>query len=302
MNNKAVKLYKDSSEVRNETQYESEAEMFYSRIEDGTSLRECLNIPEKLVINEKGQDGWKHKKCNCKNNNGNKGMNVEKTTKDANKEPTNTEKRILRCFYYRDGKYTDRKCLGELCKIYLWNVKKKNILYGCTILDYEVPVKYKKEKVKSKKDNKIKKKESGIGNFDLLIKYENKNYAIEVKPPKNTNDNKENKESIFRMILEILTYDYCNCYDEKNPNKYNHNKAKIYNKNDDILNKNNGIYYELGIAFFKESKQDEQFNFHKGKFEKDKEDVIIKILKKYKITVFIISEFKDGYKIDKIYN
>lgn len=286
-------LYKDQKEVNNE-EYSSEAENFWNKIEKGIVLRECLNIPKELVENENGQNGWEHKICDCNNR---QDKNVQKVKKDESKKPHNTEKRMIRCFYFRDEKYSDRMCLKKFCKIDLWNMERKNVLYGCNILDYEVPVKYKKEKVKSKKDNKIKKKESGIGNFDLLIKYENKNYAIEVKPP-----NQKKPETILRMITEILTYDYCNCYDEKNPNKYNHNKAKIYNKNDNILNKNNGIYYELGIAFFKESKQEKQFNYHKGEYEKDKKDVIIKLLKKYKITVFMISEYKDGYKIDKIYN
>ena len=283
-------LYKDKNKVNNKTQYVCEAKNFWENIEKGIVLRECLNISKELVENEYGQNGWEHKICDCKKTNNKQDKNVQKVKKDESKKPHNTEKRMIRCFYFRDEKYSDRKCLEKICKIDLWNMERKNVLYGCNILDYEVPIKYK-IKMKKTKENNNKERELGIGNFDLILEYENTNYAVEVKPP-------NSKETILRMILEILTYDFCNCYNEDCPDDYNHNKERAIiknNKADDKDKLKSGIYYELGIAFFAGSKQHHQFEDCKNNQD------VIKILKKYNISVFVINkdEDKSGYKIEK---
>lgn len=260
------KLYKDRV---NNKDYHSEAEIFWKNINDGNSLRECLQLPEILNPNEKAKKELLHTTC-------------DDTPRDSdvnNEQGNDKEKRICRCFYYRNKNNINGKCKKEDCRIKYYS--KHYELNNCNIIDYEIPVKYKT---------------NDIGNFDLLIEFDKKYYAVEVKPPKPEKNREE--ESIFRMILEILTYDYCNCYDKNDPNKYDHiTMAYINNLTNKILNKGKGIHYKLGIAFFESSKQHEQFKTHINET-----DEIIKILNYYKITVFLISEYKDGYKIDKIYN
>lgn len=255
-------FYKDNKEVNNETQYSSEAENFWNKIEKGIVLRECLNIPKELVENKSGQNGWEHIEC--------KPVLSENEGKYKNDDET----RLCRCFHFRNVN-NNSGCKREKCVIGYY--EKNYILNNCNVLDHEVRTEYRI---------------SGIGRFDLILEYKKTNYAVEVKP-------QNSPETILRMILEILTYDFCNCYNKDNPDDYNHNKERAIiknNKADDNDKMKSGIYYELGIAFFQESKQYHQFEEHKKN-----QDVIIKILKKYKISVFIISkdEDKNGYTIEK---
>lgn len=249
------KLLKDDNEVDQKSTYMDKSEQFFNSLKSN-NLRICLGIPEKLVENKSVINGWEHKKCEYSESS-------EKIT----------ETRIVKCFYYRNNKTDDIKCLKEKCPIKLYG--ENFILNNCDVLDYEIPIKYISDQ---------------IGEFDLLIKYQDVNYAIEVKQ-------KGSKETILRMILEILTYDYCNCYDEENPNEYNHSKrAYIYNKKDNKLNNDKGLKYELGIAFFEESEQWNQYNALK------ENDYVIKILNEFHISVFVIKadkEAQNGYTIIK---
>ena len=260
-----MSLLKEDKRVNQISKYKEKAEKFIKDL-NNKSLKDCLGIPKKLERNESVKKGWIHDKCVFKSGSSN----------------TITEKRICKCFYYRNRCRKNSMCQKDNCKIRFF--KKEYKLNNCDVLDYEIPINY----VTSK-----------IGEFDLLIKYGNDSYAVEVKPP-------NSKETILRMILEILTYDFCNCYNEDCPDDYNHNISAII-KNVHPKEKSklkDGIHYKLGIAFFefkdndKISKQLSQFKEH----EKNK-DYIISILNKYKISVFkIIKEPQVGYKIEKIYN
>ena len=92
----------------------------------------------------------------------------------------NREKSICRCmFYYDENK---QKC-KESCKFKRkWHHLDSD---GIQINDYETPMEFKID---------------GIGNIDLLIKYKDEEYGVEVKPPEG------NEETISRMISEAMTY------------------------------------------------------------------------------------------------
>ncbi len=91
----------------------------------------------------------------------------------------NREKSICRCMFYYDEKKT--KCKSS-CKL---KRKWHHLNDGIEIIDYETP---------------MEKKIDGVGNIDLRIKYKDKEYGVEVKPPKN------NDETISRMVAEAMTY------------------------------------------------------------------------------------------------
>lgn len=253
-------LLKEKSEVNQISHYYDEAKNF---LKNNGKLSDCLGINIKqLKRNKSTVDGWKHIKC----------------TFDYDEEPSNriTEKRICKCFYYRNNGSKNRICQKEKCEIKIFD--ENFILNNCDVLDYEIPVNYVADK---------------IGEFDLLIKYENENYALEVKPPKS-------KETLLRMITEILTYDFCNCYKDGSSADYNHKERGIIQNKE--ANKNNklktGIKYNLGIAFFDESAQHKKFK----ELIKNKKYAIIRILNKYNISVFNIKrESHVCYTIEKIY-
>jgi hypothetical protein len=252
-----MSLLKEDKRVNQISKYKEKAKQFIKDL-NNKSLKDCLGIPKKLERNESVKKGWIHGKCVFKSGSGDR----------------ITEKRICKCFYYRNRCRKNSMCQKDNCKIKFF--KKEYKLNNCDVLDYEIPINYVTRK---------------IGEFDLLIKYGNDSYAVEVKPP-------NSKETILRMILEILTYDFCNCYNKDNPDDYNHNKERAIiknNKADDNDKMKSGIYYELGIAFFAGSKQHHQFEECKNNQD------VIKILKKYNISVFIINkdENKSGYKIEK---
>lgn len=88
-----------------------------------------------------------------------------------------TEKRICRCMKYYNPK-------SDICQKCSFEQKYSN--KGKYIVsDYEVPTKYV---IKS------------VGKIDLLIEGDGKKYAVELKPEGS------NKETLVRMIAEILTY------------------------------------------------------------------------------------------------
>lgn len=114
----------------------------------------------------------------------------------------NTEKRICRCmFYYRDS------C--EKCTICHLSQKYRNVSKRFSIVDAEVPTEFVIE---------------SCGGIDLIVRDEEdeQNYAVEVKP-------KYSKETLVRMIAEILTYTI-------------------------------GTNYRPAIAFFGKSRQDKDYN------------------------------------------
>ena len=87
------------------------------------------------------------------------------------------EKRLCKCLYYFNNNRT-QNC--DSCQFH-----DRYKLKGFSIIDYEVPSFYYAPK---------------IGEIDLVIKYENENYATEVKPYAG------NEEPLIRMIAEIMTY------------------------------------------------------------------------------------------------
>ena len=176
-------LFKENKEVNNSNYYKMAKEF----VKNKNCLSACLGIiPKELKRNDSVIKGWEHNECLF----------------ESNSSDRVTEKRICKCFYYRN-----KMCKKNKCNISFF--EKKYMLNNCNVLDYEIPVSY----VTSK-----------IGEFDLLIKYKDDNYAVEVKPP-------NSKETILRMILEILTYDFCNCYNGDNKSVYNHDERAIIKNN-----------------------------------------------------------------------
>lgn len=91
---------------------------------------------------------------------------------------TFTEKRLCKCLYYKNSEYP--KVCGT-CGF----PDRYDIVGGYRITDHEVPAFYYGK---------------GIGEIDLVISGEGKDYAAEVKPYKG------NDETLLRMIAEIMTY------------------------------------------------------------------------------------------------
>lgn len=145
-----------------------------------------------------------------------------------------TEKRLCRCLFFNNSDL----CLYPECLL-----KDKFLLEAgkYKVTDYEVPAYYSSP---------------GIGEIDLIISDGEKQYATEVKPKKG------NRETILRMISEILTYTVG--YDG----------------------------YENAIAFFEGSPQHTEYE-HIG--EKIKE-----IIEKADIKVFEFAGSNGKYKILRI--
>lgn len=95
---------------------------------------------------------------------------------------TNTfrEKRLCKCMYYRNSQYAKQ----APCSICAYSDGYK-VTSEYKITDYEVPGYYHGD---------------GIGEIDLIISDGITSYATEIKPFKG------NRETILRMIAEILTY------------------------------------------------------------------------------------------------
>ena len=89
-----------------------------------------------------------------------------------------TEKRICRCW-----NYYNKQCHTDKCDICEFGFKRTNA-GDIQIVDYEVPTEFSMD---------------NLGGIDWLLDDEGKKLATEVKPP-------ESKETIVRMIAEILTY------------------------------------------------------------------------------------------------
>ena len=140
-----------------------------------------------------------------------------------------TEKRLCRCMYYKNSNH-ETEC--ELCG-YRDRFK---VTGDYQIIDYEVPAFYYGD---------------GIGEIDLVISDGVNCYATEVKPYKN------NKETLLRMIAEIMTY--TDGYEE-------------------------GIY-KKAIAFFEKNCDDGSFTSQQREYD-EKELETSELIKKADITVF----------------
>ena len=149
------------------------------------------------------------------------------------------EKRLCKCMYYYNGT-CNNKC--DECKF-----EQRYIIDGnYKIVDYEVPAYYYG---------------NGIGEIDLVLEKDGVLYATEVKPYKN------NKETLLRMIAEIITY----------TEGFEEGK------------------YKRAIAFFKQNRDDgkmtPQYNeWMKATKEKKK---ILELVKCAKITVLCFEETDD---------
>lgn len=140
-----------------------------------------------------------------------------------------TEKRLCRCLYYKNSNH-ETEC--EACGYR----EQFQVTGDYQIIDYEVPAFYYG---------------AGIGKIDLVISDGVYNYATEVKPYKN------NKETLLRMIAEIMTY----------TDGY---KDGVYKK---------------AIAFFESNCDDGSITSQQKEYE-EKEIEISELIKKADITVF----------------
>ena len=89
-----------------------------------------------------------------------------------------TEKRICRCW-----NYYNKQCHSDKCDVCEFKFKRTNV-GDIQILDYEFPTEFSMD---------------NLGGIDWILNDEDEKLATEVKPP-------ESKETIVRMIAEILTY------------------------------------------------------------------------------------------------
>ena len=140
-----------------------------------------------------------------------------------------TEKRLCRCMYYKNSNH-ETEC--ELCGYR----ERFKVTGDYQIIDYEVPAFYYGD---------------GIGEIDLVISDGVDCYATEVKPYKN------NKETLLRMIAEIMTY--TDGYTE-------------------------GVY-KKAIAFFEKNCDDGSFTSQQREYD-EKELETSDLIKKADITVF----------------
>lgn len=154
-----------------------------------------------------------------------------------------TEKRLCRCMHYYNLETPAAKC--EKCP---FTARRKNE-GEYIILDYEVPMATVWKKV---------------GGIDLLIqgKKDNTVYAVEVKPEKS-------KETLVRMVAEILTYAEISDYQLENYGKI-----------------------KPGICFFKDSQQ-----WHD--YEAFKNDPDFKVLMSA-VDVFYITHTDSAFQICKM--
>lgn len=142
------------------------------------------------------------------NHNGCSYSNAEKPA-NPNRDP---EKRICRCMYYYN-QLNATKTQQAKCDMCDFPGKRRNIS-NYIILDYEVPMPYVVP---------------GVGGIDLLVRSpDSKIYAVEVKPV-------DSKESLARMVAEILTY--CEISDYS------------------VENCGNTLAVRPAICFFKDSQQ-----------------------------------------------
>lgn len=100
---------------------------------------------------------------------------------NKNDETRFTEKRLCKCMYYLNGKYSEP---NETCSKCTFSDRFK-IIGDYKIIEYEVPAFYYG---------------TGIGEIDLMLQCGDDIYAAEVKPYK------KNEETLLRMIAEIMTY------------------------------------------------------------------------------------------------
>ncbi len=164
-----------------------------------------------------------------------------------------TEKRFCRCLV---GYNSNMISYCDGCK-YGNNFRYKTNDIKC--LDFEIDV------TCNSKD--------GVGGIDLLFEYNNEKFMCEVKPIRNTN-------SIVHMLFEIITY-YKLLGDEK----------EIFNNS----YSSRGIKYEdfkLAIMFFRNSKQERQFNAYYNE--------LIELLNKCEISVFLAEIINLNLKVEKV--
>ncbi len=133
-----------------------------------------------------------------------------------------TEKRLCRCLVCYNNGLNNSACAA--CKIKTEHKLAKTVL-NAEFVDFEIPV------TDASKDH--------IGEIDLMMKYDNQFYALEFKPF-------WNKESLLRMIAEIITYNAfakeSKCIGDKFKN------------------------YKLGIMFMRvDGEPNEQYNQFTGK-------------------------------------
>lgn len=155
-----------------------------------------------------------------------------------------TEKRLCKCMYYINDNYPTScyKCDFQ---------ERLKIIGDYGIIDYEVPAFYYGD---------------GIGEIDLIISDGKTSYATEVKPYKN------NKETLLRMIAEIMTY---------------------------TLGYPTGKY-KKAIAFFEKNREDNLKTCQQLEFEQVNSSIIT-LLKKADVTVFRFEEDGDNrYRICKL--
>lgn len=155
------------------------------------------------------------------------------------------EKRICKCLFYHNKDDVIKAC--NKCNKCKYNDYYKIVDSPFTISDYEDPSFYEGK---------------GIGEVDLVIKYDNNLYATEVKP--HNKENKGNDESILRMIAEILTYTY------------------------------NNPKYKKAIAFFNNTPQHEEYKKLKDGCR------LCNIMDIAKINVFLITDIDNDHKKFKI--
>lgn len=159
----------------------------------------------------------------------------DRTTCKENKEKESAnedEERIIKCLFYKNQENVEKHC--ENCPYKdMYNLEGRY-----TICDYQVPPYY---------DGK------GIGKIDLIISDGSIEYATEIKAHRKEKT-KTNKESLLRMIAEILTY------------TYGFPKEK----------------YKPSIAFFENTPQEIEWL--------TKEELLIKLIEKANISVFMFKE------------
>ena len=155
-----------------------------------------------------------------------------------------TEKRLCKCMYYLNRGYS-RNC--SQCKF-------ENRFYitgDYQITDYEVPAFYDGD---------------GIGEIDLILTGDGMDYATEVKPYKN------NRETLLRMIAEIMTY----THGSQEPNR------------------------KKAIAFFDKNRQTGEKTWQQMEYETAGPE-LLNLLKKAEITVFRFEEAGEKeYRICKL--
>lgn len=172
-----------------------------------------------------------------------------------------TEKRLCRCLVCYNNGLNNPSCVN--CKMNTEHRLAKNVL-NAKFVDFEIPV--------------TDVSDDHIGEIDLMMQYDNQFYALEFKPF-------WNKESLLRMIAEIITYDAfakrSKCIGDKFKN------------------------YKLGIMFMKvDGEPNEQYNQFTGNGKHqyiltEKEKGIFDLLG---ISVFCLEIDKktDGYIVQKL--